>query len=302
MRIKVLFSVLVLFSLLASCNMPAGQVTVAQPSEIVPVSSDVDAVGTAVELTAAAKLTEIAGSATATFTANPELTPTFTLTPTVTTLPAQCTPLVTANVVANVRSGPDTAYDIVGSLSLGQTATIAGRNDANNWWNIEYPVGSGRFAWIAGSVVTPSCLPAVVQVVAAPPLPTAPPAAADDNSDDSNDNNNSGGSSGKPDLVAYAMQYYVVSGKTVHVMVSVKNSGNAVAGGFTVKWMANQDKGGCDWQVQGLGPGKRKDLECEYTYEWGANQYTSTLFVDWGGGLAEQDENNNKQYYDVKLK
>ena len=38
MRIKVLFSVLVLFSLLASCNMPAGQVTVAQPSEVVPVS------------------------------------------------------------------------------------------------------------------------------------------------------------------------------------------------------------------------------------------------------------------------
>ncbi len=292
MRIKVLFSVLVIFSLLASCNMPADQAPTTLPSDVVPVSSNVDAVGTAVELTAAAKLTEIASSVTATFTASPEFTPTFTLTPTVTSLPTQCTPLVTANVTANVRSGPDTVYDVVGTLQLGQTATIAGRNDANTWWNIEYPAGSGRFAWIAGSVVTGSCLPSVVQVVAAPPLPTAVPATAD----------TSGDSSGTPDLVAFAMQYYVVSGKTVHVMVSVKNTGDGAAGAFTIKWMANQDLGGCDWNLNGLGSGKRKDLECEYTYEWGANQYTSTLFVDWGDGLAEQDENNNKQYYDVKLK
>lgn len=292
MRIKVLFSVLALFSLLASCNMPTDQVPDTQPSEVVPVSSDADAVGTAVELTAAAKLTEIAGSVTATFTASPEFTPTFTLTPTITPLPTQCSPLVTASVIANVRSGPNTAYDIVGTLKLGETATIAGRNDANTWWNIEYPVGSGRFAWIAGSVVTASCLPSVVQVVAAPPLPTAVPETAD----------TSGNSSGTPDLVAFAMQYYVVSGKTVHVMVSVKNTGNGAAGAFTIKWMANQDLGGCDWNLNGLGAGKRKDLECDYTYEWGASKYTSTLFVDSGGGVAESDEGNNKQYYDVKLK
>jgi hypothetical protein len=291
MRIKVLLSILVLFSLLASCNMPAGQASATQTSEVVPASSDVDAVGTAVELTAAVKLTEIAGSVTPTFTAMP----TFTPTPTVTVPPTQCTPLVTANVVANIRSGPDTAYDIVGTLQLGQTATISGRNDMNTWWNIEYPAGSGRFAWIAGSVATASCLPAVVQVVAAPPLPTAPPVA-----EDNSDNNNSD-SSGTPDLVAAGMQYYTVSGKTVHVMVSVKNTGNAVAGGFTVTWWANQNQGGCDWQVQGLGPGKSKNLECEYEYKWNATKYWSVLFVDSGGQITESNEGNNERDYEVKL-
>ena len=231
MRIKVLLSVLVLFFLLISCNVPTGQAPITQPSEVVPVSSDIDVIGTAVELTAAARLTEIAGSATAT--------------PTLTSLATQCTPLVTTNVVANVRSGPNTAYDIVGSLPLGQTATIAGRNDTNTWWNIEYPVGSGRFAWIAGSVVTVSCLPSIVQVVAAPPFPTSPPAAADNSNDNDSDNNNSGSSSGRPDLIAAGMQYYVVSGKTVHVMVKVTNTGNAAAGAFTVTWWANQTVGGC---------------------------------------------------------
>jgi subtilase family serine protease len=98
------------------------------------------------------------------------------------------------------------------------------------------------------------------------------------------------------------MQYYVVSGKTVHVMVSVKNTGDGAAGAFTIKWWANQTKGGCKWDLNGLAAGKRRDLECDYKYEWDANQYTSTLFVDAANVVAESDEGNNKQYYDVSLK
>ena len=170
MRTKVLLSVLVLFSLLTSCNLQVGQTSVTQPSETEPDSSDPNALATAVELTAVARVTEIAGSAV-------PLTATVTATPTLTSTPAPvagpCSPMVTAAVNANVRSGPGTAYDVVGSLTLGQTATIVGRNDAYTWWYIDYPGVSGNHAWIAGSVVTSACVPAVVQVVAAPPLPTA---------------------------------------------------------------------------------------------------------------------------------
>jgi uncharacterized protein YraI len=88
---------------------------------------------------------------------------------------SQCSPTVTANVNANVRSGPTTDYSPVGSLPTGGTAAIAGRNDAGTWWFISFPGGPGGYGWIAGSVVTASCLPQVVQVVAAPPLPAAPP-------------------------------------------------------------------------------------------------------------------------------
>jgi subtilase family serine protease len=97
------------------------------------------------------------------------------------------------------------------------------------------------------------------------------------------------------------MQYYVVSGKTVHVMVKVTNAGSGDAGSFVVKWMANQDLGGCHWTMSRLAAGKSKDLECEYTYTWSASKYTSTLFVDSDGSVTESNESNNKRYDDVKL-
>jgi hypothetical protein len=296
MRIKNLLSILVLFSFLVSCNMPAVQVSI-QPSEVVPTSSNPNAIGTAVELTAAARLTEIAASAPATFTSSPTSTPTLTFTPTNTPIPTQCTPLVTANVVANVRSGPDTAYDVIGSLAQGQTATVVGRNDAYTWWYIDY---SGGHAWIAGSVTTSACVPAVVQVVAAPPLPTAT-ATQKLLVQVQNLPNLKNVQIAKPDLVAAGMQYYTVSGKTVHVMVSVKNTGSADAGPFVVKWTANQDLGGCHWTMSKLAAGKSKDLECDYTYTWGATSYWSVLIVDSDGNVAESDEGNNTKDFKVDL-
>ena len=88
---------------------------------------------------------------------------------------AQCNPTVTATTDANVRSGPGTDYSIVGNLPGGGTAVVAGTNDAHTWWYIVFAGGPGGYGWISGTVVAASCLPAVVTVVAAPPLPAAPP-------------------------------------------------------------------------------------------------------------------------------
>src|SRR5512143_680364 len=107
MRTKVLLSALVLFSLLASCNMPAGQITITQPTENSPASVDPNAMATAVELTAIARVTEIAGSA-ASATPTSTAIPTATSTSTTVAVSGPCSPLITANVIANVRSGPDT--------------------------------------------------------------------------------------------------------------------------------------------------------------------------------------------------
>lgn len=87
--------------------------------------------------------------------------------------PTQCNPTVTAITVANVRGGPGTEYGVVGNLPVGATARVAGRNDANTWWYIQFPGGFGGYAWISGTVVNTGCIPAVVPVVAAPVLPTA---------------------------------------------------------------------------------------------------------------------------------
>jgi hypothetical protein len=285
MHIKTLISILVLFSLLAACNLQVGQAPVTQPS-------NVDMVGTAVELTAAARLTEIAGSVTPTFTAMPALT----------AMPTQCTPLVTSTVNANVRSGPDTAYDIVGSLSLGQTATLVGRNDANTWWYIAYPGAAGGYAWIAGSVVMPSCVPAVMQVVAAPPLPTTGP-VADASSNDSGDAEDDS----TPEFLIVEMVTLgadlrpvgmsvspnpATQGEEVHVQVGVKNDGNVASGSFTVQWWSTHSKLGCGWTVSSLAPGESANKTCSYTYGGWAN-YDIKLVIDSGNAVAETNEDNN---------
>lgn len=140
-----------------ACNLPSGQ----------QISG---AVMTAAALTVQAQSAPIVPAVPAVATA------TFTPSPTPTTIPptACSTAFVTATTNANVRSGPGTLYDILGYLPAGGTAPLSGRNDANTWWYIEFPAGPGGHAWIAQSVTSASCLPAVVQVIAAPPLPPTP--------------------------------------------------------------------------------------------------------------------------------
>jgi stage II sporulation protein P len=75
----------------------------------------------------------------------PQPTPTATLvagegTPTVT--------LVAGEAGANVRSGPGTEHDLIGSLDPGDTAVVTGRHE--DWYGIDY---DGEPGWVAGWVV-----------------------------------------------------------------------------------------------------------------------------------------------------
>ncbi len=316
MRTKVLLSVLVLFSLLASCNMPtAGQPPVTQPPQNQPVSVDPNALATAVELTAIARVTEIAGSAvpaTATFTAIPP-TPTATST-TAPVVSGPCSPTITATVNANVRSGPDTAYDVIGSLMLGQTATIVGRNDAYTWWYIDYPGVAGNHAWIAGSVVTSACVPSVVQVVAAPPLPTPTEVLADNNDSSSGDSN--GGQNGnnllpllplkplkllKPDLIVSEFTITPatpVMGQNAHVRIGVYNQGTLASGQYTVVWygLSTFANPSCSWTVNKSNANGGRILECDFVFpSWYPVNKTSLAIVDANNQVNESDEGNNQR-------
>jgi hypothetical protein len=145
------FSLLVLCLAVINCNLPAGQNN--QPSTQAPAAT-----GTVL---ASEVPTDTDTPASIVEQASP-------------TLPASatpCTPLVTANSAVNVRKGPGTVYDIVGALTAGGTAGITGKNSDGTWWYIDFPAGEGGHAWISGSVVTPSCVPASVAIIAAPPTP-----------------------------------------------------------------------------------------------------------------------------------
>lgn len=94
--------------------------------------------------------------------------------PTDTPSPEDNRPLVTANSGAvNLRSGPGTNYDRVGTLTGGSSAEIVGRTADSSWWQIST---TGGLAWIAASVTTSSNTSNSIPIVDAPPPPaTATP-------------------------------------------------------------------------------------------------------------------------------
>lgn len=85
-------------------------------------------------------------------------------------------PVVMALVGLNVRSGPGTAYPVIGRLVEGQTAPITGRNPQGTWWQIVYPSAQGQRGWISGSSQFSTATNAEgVLIVEAPPLLTPAP-------------------------------------------------------------------------------------------------------------------------------
>lgn len=146
---RIALSILALCLAILSCNAPSGQ-------EVQDL---------------AATITAMAASAQAgPGTPAPSLPPPPSAAPVEASATA-CSPLVTANSPVNVRSGPGTVYDTVGSLPAGGTAAVAGKNSDGTWWYISFPGGAGGYAWVSGSVVTATCIPASLVVVAAPPTP-----------------------------------------------------------------------------------------------------------------------------------
>jgi uncharacterized protein YraI len=109
------------------------------------------------------------GTPAATLTAAHTPTPTGTPTP---------TPAATAVVqvaTANIRSGPGTAYAVIGQARKGQKLAVTGRDSAGKWWQVDL---NGRPGWIsAGLVQTDAALVAVKSVTDATAPATLAPAA-----------------------------------------------------------------------------------------------------------------------------
>ncbi len=94
-------------------------------------------------------------------------------------------PAVTARANANIRSGPGTAYPVIGTMRAGQPLPVTGQ--AGGWWQVKL---TSRTGWVWGGLVTANALarkaPAVTSRPPAPkaaaptvtlaPHPTAPPA------------------------------------------------------------------------------------------------------------------------------
>ena len=196
--------------------------------------------------------------------------------------------MVSANTNANVRTGPDTVYDVIGYIPAGGTARIAGQNDNRTWWYIEFAAGAGGHAWVAGSVTTATCLPAVVQVVAAPALPPTPTFVA------------AAPVAGKPDLIVSEFTISPatpIMGQSAHVRIGAYNQGDAPSGPYVVVWygLSTFASPSCSWNVNHNNAHGGRILECDFTFQsWYPINKASLAIVDVNNDVDESHEGNNE--------
>jgi hypothetical protein len=94
---------------------------------------------------------------------------------------------VVVNSAINIRQGPGTTYNLLGSAQPGERFPVTGKNQSGDWWQISY---NGQSGWVFGQLVTAQNTEAVQvaqNIPAAPPpppptntpapQPTQPPAA-----------------------------------------------------------------------------------------------------------------------------
>ena len=121
-------------------------------------------------------------TSSATASASPtQPAPTSTPAPTVPSTPAATAtpepPAVMVESAANVRSGPSTAYPIIGGARVGQRLPVIGQY--GDWWQITL---TGRTGWIWGALVSPNAAaqqaPQVKDLPPLPPTQTPAPTAA----------------------------------------------------------------------------------------------------------------------------
>ena len=86
-------------------------------------------------------------------------------------------PNLSSGQIVNVRGGPGTAYGVVGQVSPGQYYAVTGKNETNDWWQIDY---NGQQGWVIDQLVSATSAASEVAVVT--DIPEPPVAAAADTS------------------------------------------------------------------------------------------------------------------------
>jgi hypothetical protein len=100
------------------------------------------------------------------FTFTPSLIPTltYTLTPNA--------PMVSVSVTTNCRTGPNTGYDLLGTLKVGEKAQVVGRSTLTDTMIIKLPSNPAITCWLWAKYATVSGDTSGLPVIPIPPSPT----------------------------------------------------------------------------------------------------------------------------------
>ncbi len=155
---------------------PATAAPIPSATRVPPSDTPVRVGPTAVPSTAIPALTQVPGTATLLPTQVPLVSP------------APSVVMATASENLRIRAEPSTSAAVLGQLKKGESAPIAGRTAANDWWQIALPGNPNRRGWISTAFAVASgpvdgipvtqaasstATVASPRVVAAPPSATA---------------------------------------------------------------------------------------------------------------------------------
>jgi len=97
-------------------------------------------------------------------------------TPAATATAVNTQPIATVIALSlNMRSGPGTAYPVIGGLAQGQSCPIVGRNFPSSWWQLH--CANGLVGWVDAAYTTETGSLANTPAVTAPAPPPPPPTA-----------------------------------------------------------------------------------------------------------------------------
>lgn len=90
--------------------------------------------------------------------------------------PATPTGRVVGTQALNVRSGPSTAFPVIGVARLGDEGEIVGRSADGRWWAVSIPSAPGGIGWVSADFVLATNAEDVPVIASPPPpAPTATP-------------------------------------------------------------------------------------------------------------------------------
>jgi heat shock protein HslJ len=88
--------------------------------------------------------------------------------------PATPTGRVVGTQGLNVRSGPGTAFPVIGVARLGDEGEIVGRSADGRWWVVSVPSAPGGIGWVSADFVLATNAEGVPVIEAPPPPPPTP--------------------------------------------------------------------------------------------------------------------------------
>lgn len=116
---------------------------------------------------------------TETFTPEPIFTIDTTLTPILPTNTLEAI-MISVSRPTNCRVGPGTAYEIAGTLLVGEEAFVLGRDPSNQYWYIPNPDPGIEYCWVWGEYATIAGNILIVPVYTPIATPTGTPTALPD--------------------------------------------------------------------------------------------------------------------------